>query len=117
MSAIVSEATQTCVAGGASPATIVNSAQAGSFVLIIDASALTGIDVLNVKIQRKVRSSGTLRTILDFDIYGTDIDAGTEPVFYSIPVPSPGGSISIVAILNLTAGASNRAIPFSYESV
>lgn len=113
MSAVVASGTQTCI-----PATnhvLLDSTVAGSFVLVLDCAALTGTDVLNVQLLRKVLSTSTLRKIVDQNILGADIDAGEEPIFQSIPIASPG--FEYTAQVKLTVGAVNRNIGFSVETV
>lgn len=114
MSAVVADGIQALtVVGGVQ--VICTSTQAGSFVLSLDASPLTTVDILLVEVKRKLRTGSTLRTILKHTIRGVDIDAGMEPLHQSIPIASAG--FSYVAQLTLTVGAGTRNIEFSVELV
>lgn len=84
---------------------VVNNTTTGIFVLVVDANAMESGDGLTLKIKTMAIAGGSTRLAYTL----TYADAQTEPVKYSVPVPS-NNSISVT--LTQTTG-TGRSYPWS----
>ena len=102
MAASVSDGSQTAVIS--TEHTLDTITAAGSYVLMVDTSAMALGDKLTLKAKTKVRSGGTTRVAYS----ATYAQPQGEPVKLSIPIASPN---EIVFTLQQTAG-TGRAFPW-----
>lgn len=104
---VASDGTQTATPG--SEHTLYGPTTAGVYVLVVDANALAGVEVLELRAKEKVLSGGTERTVT-IQSFPSGL---TEPITRSIPYTWPyGGTFTLTQV-----GGSSRSFPWSVHKV
>jgi hypothetical protein len=99
--------TQTCVIG--TTHTLSTPTAGKTYVLMLDLNALAAGDVLNVILQAKALTGGTMRNVYTLVLAGPQAD----PVFMSVPIPAPIGTQFQI----LQSAGTGRAVPWSVVSL
>lgn len=102
---VKSSGTQTATAGGTID-TLLSTTDAGVYVLTVDLNALADGEIVELRINRKVLTGGTVRTAYPASYTGVAPD--DEKVAVSVPIASAFGAVFTLRQLNGTG----RAFPW-----
>jgi len=103
----VSTGTQNCSIG--TTHTLATPATGKTYCLLLDLNALAAGDILNVILQAKALTGGTMRNVYNLTLAGPQAD----PNFLSVPLPAPAGTQFQI----LQSAGTGRAIPWSVVSL
>jgi hypothetical protein len=91
--------------------TVANLEEAGSFVFEVDLAAAVAGDVFELRIKKRLLTSGTVRTIAFMAYYGAQ--PADDLIKYSVPISTTVTDADSIAFTIKQTFGSSRSIPWS----